>query len=429
MKDFETESNVKEKMYDVCVQEICTHHMKSKQKTQKTLKSDIYKLESDNSNYINFIGKQLFTKSPGNKQFENSYYHLDLSTWPPKKTYFSKPIINITYSKIHKLYAALELDPINHFDIKKIRIGHDMNDLCSWDHIDLSEKIDGTHSFRWVELTWVGNDLLLLDETHLWCVKDAAIGGRKYQIISEINSCGCSLNCSPTVIKTNNGGVFIPSNKKIWQWKDNKLANTGITITKLYGKRFSTTKLGKAGFITTTRKGRIAVETQTDTGLIRFLDFVSSPSLSCVKKLNDEWIVFFNNESYIEEGMDLAQFWNHKTNTWLRLKYKMLGKSTMHDISLLDDGTAFIADNCGNLHRIENFFEQLNATNTAEEKALMQNNTWYDGRGKRKAPPSYLPQKKCEVSSTQKEMSFEEKLNYFGKMKLTDSRYTPKKKK
>ncbi len=425
MKDFENSSTTSGKSYSLCLQEGKTFGEPAYRfdAIADRLPCETYLLESKDSYYIDFVGKQMFTKSPGSQPREYSYYHLDLSVWPPKKTYFTKPIINITYSSLHKLYAALELESENHFYIKKIRIGHDMDDLCSWDYIDLDEEIGGTHFFRWVELAWVGNDLLLLDENHLWCVEDAAIGGRTFKMISDINSCGCSLNCSPTVIKTNNGGTFIPSNKKIWEWKDDQLTNTGITITKLYGKRFSTAKLGKAGFITTTRRGRIAVDTQTDTGLIRFLDFVDAPSLTCVKELNNDWIIFFNNEAYAEHDSDLAQLWNHKTNQWLRIKYGMLDNSTIHDITLLNDGTAFIADNQGKLYRIQHFLEVLDQANTAEDKSLMSNNTWYDGRGKRKSPPSYQPPKVCKAAQAKKEMNFEDKLSYFSQIKLTDSKY------
>lgn len=388
---------------------------------------EIFNLESKESHYIDFEGKHLFTKSPGKHPYEYNYYYLDLSIWPPKKTYFDKPIINITYSNTHKLYAALELDPEQHFYIKKIRIGHDMDDLCCWDYIDLNEEIGATHTFRWVELVWVKNDLLLLDENHFWCIKDAAIGGRKFEMISDINACGCSLNCSPTVIKTNNGGVFIPSNKKIWQWKDRQLTNTGITITKLYERRFSTAKLGESGFITTTRQGRIAVETQTDTGLIRFLNFEGDVSLPCVKELNTEWIVFFNHETFCDPEEDIAHFWNHKSNKWLKLKAGMLKENTIHDFTLHKDSeTLFIADNQGQLHRIKDFFYLLEQLNSEEEKKAMATNTWYDGRGKRKAPPSYLPAKQCDKTQAKRDMSFEEKLKFFSQMKLTDSKYQKK---
>ena len=390
------------------------------------LPCESYQLESSDSYYIDFVGKQLFTKSPGSHPKEYNYYRLDLNTWAPKKYPLSKPIINITYSSAHKLYAALELEEENHFYIKRIRIGHDLNDICSWSCIHLNEEIGGTHFFRWVELAWVGNDLLLIDDKHLWCVKDAAIGGTQFERVSTINECSCCINCSPTVIRTNNGGTFIPSDKQIWEWKDGQLHNTGIPITKLYAKRFSTAALGKAGFITTTRRGRIAVHTQTDTGAIRFLDLVDSPSLTCVKELTEDWIVFFTNEAYTERDSDLAQFWNHTTNQWLRMKFGALNSSTIHDININEQGTAFIADNQGSLHKIDNFFEELAKQNSAEEIDEMNNNEWYDGSGEKKAPPSYLPQKQKCVSPTRKEMSFEERIAYFGKhYKLTE----PKKKK
>ena len=421
---FEEKAQSEEKIINICLQE--GKHFGEPAYRFDTiadrLPSEIYNLESPDSYYIGFVGKQLFTKSPGNRPYEYSYYYLDLNSWPPKKTYFSKPIINVTFNSIHKLYAALELDTENHFYIKRIRIGHDLSDLCSWDFIDLQEEIGGTHAFRWVELAWIKNDLLLLDENHLWCVKDAAIGGRTFTHVSEINSCGCSLNCSPTVIRTGNGGTFIPSNKKLWQWKDGELTNTGITITKLYGKRFSTASLGKADFITTTRKGRIVVHTQTDTGSIRFLDLVDSPSLSSVKNLGTDWIVFFNNETYTEPDSDLAQFWNHKTNEWLRMKFGMLDTSTVHNMSMNEEGTAFIADNQGKLHAIEAFFDKLRACNSNEDKEMMKSNKWYDGRGNRKAPPSYLLPKVCQASQAKSALSFEERLEYFGKMKLTETK-------
>ena len=387
----------------------------------QSLPSETYKLESSDSYYIDFVGKQLFTKSPGTHPKEYNYYRLDLSVWAPNKYPLSKPIINITYSSKHKLYAALELEEDNHFYIKRIRIGHDLNDICSWSCIHLNEEIGGTHFFRWVELAWVANDLLLIDDNHLWRVKDAAIGGRNFERMSTLNECSCCINCSPTVIRTNNGGTFIPSDKKLLAWKDGELLNTGITITKLYAKRFSTAPLGKAGFITTTRKGRIAVHTQTDTGAIRFLDLIDSPSLTCVKELTPEWIVFFNNEAYTERDSDLAQFWNHSTNQWLKMKFGALNSSTIHDITMDINGTAFIADNQGNLHKIDHFFETLAQQNHKEEIEEMESNEWYDGTGVKKAPPSYLPKKEKCLSPTRKEMSFEERLDYFGKnYKLTE---------
>ena len=394
-----------------------------------SLPSETYALESPDSYYIDFVGKQLFTKSPGARPKEYNYYRLDLGVWPPKKYPLSKPIINITYSEKHKLYAALELEEENHFNIKRIRIGHDFSDLCTWDCIQLNEEIGGTHFFRWVELAWVGNDLLLIDDSHLWRVQDAAIGGRTFKRVSSINTCNCCINCSPTLIRTNNGGSFIPSDKQLLEWKDGDLQYTGITITKLYGKRFSTTPLGKAGFITTTRRGRIAVHTQTDTGAIHFLDLIDSPSLTCVKELNKDWIVFFNNEAYAERDSDLAQFWNHKTNTWLRMKYGALDSSTIHNIMLDENGTAFIADNQGLLHLIPNFFENLAECNNKEELEEMSTNEWYDGRGDKKAPPSYLKKKKC-LAANKKDMSFEERLEYFGKhYKLTEQKGKTKAKK
>ena len=122
-------------------------------------------------------------------EIKDSSYNCDSST--PKKYPLSKPIINITYSSTHKLYAALELEEESHFNIKRIRIGHEFNDLCAWDCIQLNEEIGGTHFFRWVELAWVGNDLLLIDDAHLWKIKDAAIGGRVFERVSDINACGC----------------------------------------------------------------------------------------------------------------------------------------------------------------------------------------------------------------------------------------------
>lgn len=391
------------------------------------LPSKTYYLDSTESHYIDFIGSELFTKSPDIKPGAYSYYHLDLSTWPPQKIIFNKPIINVIHSPIHKLYAALELNAKNHFNISRIRIGHDIDDLCSWDFIDLQEEIGGTHFFRWVELSWVGNDLLLLDENNLWCVKSAAIGGRTIQRISDINTCGCSLNCSPTVIKTNNGGTFIPSNKKLWEWKDGELSNTGITITKLYAKRFSTAKLGKTGFVTTTRKGRIAVHTQTDTGSTRFLDFADATSLNCVKELNEDWIIFFNNEIYADMDNDLAQLWNPKTNSWLRMKFGMLDNSTIHNIMLNENGTAFIADNHGKLYCIEHFIEVLSRVNTKEDRDLLESNKWYDGRGEKQAPPSYLPEKHCQAVQNEKEMTLEERIEMLSKLKITEPKTKDKK--
>ncbi|WP_287828704.1 hypothetical protein [Bacteroides sp.] len=429
MKEFESESKAEGQEANLCMQEGKNFGDPAFRfnSVADSLPSETYALESSDSYYIDFVGKQLFTKSPGAHPKEYNYYRLDLSVWPPKKYPLSKPIINITYSSTHKLYAALDLEEESHFNIKRIRIGHEFNDLCAWDCIQLNEEIGGTHFFRWVELAWVGNDLLLIDDAHLWKIKDAAIGGRVFERVSDINACGCCINCSPTLIRTKNGGSFIPSDKKLMEWKDGELQNTGITITKLYAKRFSTAPLGKAGFITTTRRGRIAVHTQTDTGAIHFLDLVDSPSLTCVKELNQDWIAFFTNETYSERDSDLAQFWNHKTDTWLRMKYGALNSSTIHNIMLDDEGTAFIADNQGHLHKITNFFENLAECNNKEEVEEMNSNEWYDGRGVKKAPPSYLKKKEC-ISPARKQMTFEERLDFFGKnYKLTEQKKQRKK--
>ncbi len=293
---------------------------------------------------VSIIEERLYNEEDGLKQV--NHFLLDTQLWP-LKSYKSESAFFLTTKQNYT--CAIFNDEEEKKEI--VKVSQSPFELDSWTEIIFNEKIPSlTQPF------WANEDLLIMDKKNVWLVKSALKGNKVGEKVFEAkNKRMFTQGEYPNVFNTLNGQTYILLYFKFYKWVNQKLKNTGLSVLEHYGD-FNTFPTGNFRFVYMANGKLIEVDFRTKKTRSRQLEFIDRNS--SIQIYNKDWAVI-TRIGYTDKNLDIAQFWQPKTDTWIRMSLGKLGKNGIRDIFSHPKGYTLINTNDNLVLKVDDLLGKL----------------------------------------------------------------------
>lgn len=290
---------------------------------------------------------QFITSDTGNRFLDATRSIIDLRDFPPRIHPTTK-ISRIKYNKDLDLWAGVFF--IDREDVS-IKVGKDILDTSNWKEVaGPLQKIDVLSSLYWVQ-----SDLLVLHEETVWFISSAVNENPTCEKILQVKKTDKYLwPTYPKVIKTLNGNVYVLVYFQLYLLKGKKLEPTGISFPENSLSGYFPT--GNFRFAYVSKKKLVEVDILKRKTRFRILPYQDDSN--SIRQFFNEWAVF-TRFGPTDRDLDIAQFWNTKTDTWHHIKLGAFGQHRIGNITLTNEGDA-IFNSYEMLFRVKDFMAKLN---------------------------------------------------------------------
>ena len=288
----------------------------------------------------------------------DDYSWLDLSTWPPTE-----------YPSEHQ-YGSIARSPENGLWALAIESGDNEGELWITDspvaptfsrRVAFPE-IDGWREKRAADslwhyynadtfrpqssLCWLGDDLFITYEVysqsktidlHVWVVRGAAQGGTACAEVLAVPLPDYPSEKFSRVATTGNGRQCLALAGRFYLWENGELRDMGM---KSEADVLHSVPTGAHRFGYVSANGEL-IEHDVQSRKTRRRPLPSMSSKTNALPLTES-LVAFVGWGNPERALSLALFWDHKSDTWLRMPYGALGKDGFTDILALSSGEWFL---------------------------------------------------------------------------------------
>ncbi|WP_300673314.1 hypothetical protein [Soonwooa sp.] len=303
----------------------------------------------------------------------HDYSFVNLESWPPhehslKLEYQPSGINYFEYSKTNNLFCAVfsnvKLDENNNrIRSSSVKISSNPYKIENWESVVCEEEIPTL-----AKVFWIDEHVILAHRNKAWLIENAAKGGRNCTKIwedqkpadSNFYPCKVSIHAFKDVLSINGQVLFLNEEE----------TTTGSWLFKKTIKKFVLKNLMAIG--DPIHQGAISFEnlklvylcanTLVEVDLknrkvLKSCQLERMDKKTEFKMLNDDWAVVYRY-AYAHKDYDLAQFWNVKKDTWLRLKFGSLGKHDFKDILQHPQNYVLISSDNG-IIKIDDLIENL----------------------------------------------------------------------
>jgi hypothetical protein len=300
----------------------------------------------------------------GNGLYIGAHYSfVDLRPWKPIEhsfvlEYTPGSIHYYDYSETYDLYCAVFSDMRidenkQRHSTNRVKIGTTPYLLETWEEVLCDEPLDAL-----CKPFWIGEDVILCYKSKAWLIPNAAKGGRSCMLIGQVPL--QQKDYYPFLIQTPFGETYLSLHatllKIAYTEQKTMLLERIMTITDPIHQGAVCFEKDKLIYVS---GGKLVELDLAQKKVIRSLNLGRMDRGATIKKYNDEWLSI-HRWGYTNKELDLAQFWNYKTNTWLKLSLGNLGKYGVSDLFLHPDGYTIIqSDEC--FLKVERLIETLQA--------------------------------------------------------------------